>query len=428
MVGSGKPRASFRAGPDGCAQGWLSRVFLGRLVQLPRPMWILFCIQIIIRGGDFVFPFLTLFLTRKLGLNGTAAGLWVMANVVSGLLGTMVAGKVSDHVGRKHVLVACMLGNCLFTGVCGLLQPSMLIPRILVAACFFQGSMKPLIAAMVMDLCPPALRKEGFSLSYLGVNLGVAVGPMLAGFLFEHHLPWTFFTNSLALVFAMTILLWLVPAPPLSGNGKAPTGSTESAVRAFLGRPALVAFGVISIFLNLAYAQTGFGLTLYTSGMFGVHGAPVFGFLMTCNATVVIFWTTFLTRITRRLSGPMVMGMGASLYTVGFAMMAFRLDLHLLVASTLIWSFGEVLLAINTGAFIAEQTPVALRGRFQSICETLASSGRVLSPVLFGAVIAGAGVHVAWLLISLVAFGCAVAFGLLHASSGIGVAGSQVDC
>ena len=41
-----------------------------------------------------------------------------------------------------------------------------------------------------MDLCPADQRKEGFSLSYLGVNLGVAIGPMCAGLLFERHLPW----------------------------------------------------------------------------------------------------------------------------------------------------------------------------------------------------------------------------------------------
>ena len=136
---------------------------------------------------------------------------------------------------------------------------------------------------------------------------------------------------------------------------------------------------------------------------------------MSCNAMVVILSTTILTRATRGLSGPTVMGLGTALYTAGFAMLAFRLDLRLLALSTLVWSCGEVLLATNTGAYIAEHTPAHLRGRFQSICEALASTGRVLSPLVFGAVIAGAGIHLAWLLTALVTLGCTVAFGLLHA-------------
>ena len=84
----------------------MKRFFLGGFLDLPKAMWVLFVIQILLRGGDFVFPFLTLFLTRKLGLNGAQAGLWVMANVVSGLLGTMVAGKASDHLGRRNAIDA----------------------------------------------------------------------------------------------------------------------------------------------------------------------------------------------------------------------------------------------------------------------------------------------------------------------------------
>jgi len=379
-------------------------------------MWALFFIQIVMRGGDFVFPFLTLFLTRKLGLDGVSAGVWVMATVVSGVAGTLVAGKVSDHLGRTRVLLACMIGAGLLTGLCGLLPTSLLIPKVLVGASLFTGAMKPTLAALVMDLCPPDQRKEGFSLSYLGVNLGVAIGPMAAGLLFERHLPWTFGISSLSLAGAILLLLWMVPASgPRAPAGREPAGGS---LRAFLGRPALVAYAVISIFVSFAYAQTGFGLTLYASDSFGARGAQVFGTLMSCNAVMVIASTTFLTRVTRRLPVPMVMALGTALYTVGFAMLALRLGLHLLLGSTLVWTAGEILLAINTGAFIAGHTPAHLRGRFQSICEALASTGRILSPLVYGAVIASVGIHRSWLLTALVTLACTVAFGVLAARSG----------
>jgi MFS family permease len=176
------------------------RYLLGGFYDLPRSIWAIFFIQVIMRGGDFVIPFLTLFLTRKLGLDSAAAGLWVTATFVTGLLGTSVAGKVGDHLGQRRVLAACMVGTALLFGLCGFLPPSLLIPWILVVASFFQGSMRPVILATILDLCPPERRKESFSLSYLGINLGVAVGPMAAGFLFEKHLPWVFFGNNLALV------------------------------------------------------------------------------------------------------------------------------------------------------------------------------------------------------------------------------------
>ena len=396
----------------------LGRSLLGGFLDLPRAVWGLFFIQVILRGGDFVFPFLTLLLTRKLGLSGAAAGLWITANVASGLLGTMVAGKVSDHLGRRHVLAACMVGSGLLTGACGFLKPSLLIPEVLVIACFFQGSMKPIIAASIMDLCTPEQRKEGFSLSYLGVNLGVAFGPMIAGFLFERHFSWIFFGNTLALLCALSILFRMIPETRPSSSASVPEAERPvegGALRAFLERPLLVAFCVINLFLSFAYAQTNFGLTLYTSEYFGARGAAIFGLLMSTNACVVLASTTLLTRLTRRCSEPLTMGLGAALYTAGFAMLAFQLSLRLLLLSTFVWTSGEVLLAINMGAYLGNHTPGNLRGRFQSIRETMASGGRILSPVVFGAIITGAGVRVSWLVAAVVALACAAGFGWLHA-------------
>jgi MFS family permease len=387
-------------------------------------MWALFCVQIIIRGGDFVFPFLTLFLTRKLGLDGAAAGRWVTLTVLSGILGTVVAGKSSDHWGRKRVLAACMLGAGLLTGVCGLLQPTLLIPKVLALACFFQGAMKPTIAAMVMDLCPAAQRREGFSLSYLGVNLGVAVGPMAAGFLFEHHLSWTFFANTLFLALALVVLRAWIPSGRPQADAHLPMAERAAAqgtLPAFFSRPALAIYGLISLFVTFAYTQTGFGLTLYTSALFGAHGAPVFGFLMSLNAVVVVASTALLTRLTAGISSPLVMAMGSLLYTAGFGMLAFHLGLRSLALSTVVWTCGEVLLATNAGPYIAAHTPANLRGRFQAIFEAMNSTGRVLSPLLFGLVISRTGIHLSWLLAALVMLGCAAGFGMLHRSSAEGL-------
>jgi MFS family permease len=397
--------------------GRMARAGLGRFAGLPRPMWALFGIQVIIRGGDFVFPFLTLFLTRKLGLDGAAAGRWVTLTVLSGILGTVLAGKCSDHWGRKRVLGGCMAGAALLTGACGFLPPSMLIPKVLALACFFQGAMKPTLSAMVMDLCPADQRREGFALSYLGVNLGVAAGPMLAGFLFEHHLPWTFFANTLFLALAFGVLRLWVPARRPEPEGPVPISerpAQQGTLRAFLARPALAAYALISLGVSFAYTQTGFGLTLYTSSLFGAHGAPVFGFLMSLNAVVVIASTAILTRLTAGIAGPVVMALGSLLYTAGFGMLAFHLGLRLLAASTFVWTCGEVLLATNAGPYIAAHTPANLRGRFQAVCEALASIGRVLSPLVFGQVIARTGIHLSWLLAALVMLVCTAGFMLLQ--------------
>ena len=399
----------------------LDKRLLGGFRDLPAPLWAIFALQVITRGGDFVFPFLTLFLTRRLGLSSMAAGFWIMATAGSGLAGTLAAGKLSDHFGKRRVLGLCLLGGCLLTGLCGFLPPTLAIPKVLLGASFFQGSVKPILSTLVMDLCAPEQRKEGFSLSYLGTNLGVAAGPLLAGFLFERHLAWMFLGNSLAMIAAIAVLLRFVPGCGAARPG--PDGGPEQeaeggALGVLLKRPLLAGFLGITLLVSLAYDQTTFGLTLYTAQRFGARGAADFGFLMSFNAVVVLTATALVTRLTARLSGPLAMALGTGFYALGFAMLAFRLGMGLLMLSTLIWTQGEILLAINSGAYLAGQTPRNFRGRIQAFREVTWSAGRMLSPPVYGTLIAYAGIHASWAATALVALLCTAGFLLLHEREG----------
>ena len=51
---------------------------------------------------------------------------------------------------------------------------------------------RPASRSMLTDLSKAEERHKAFSLLYLGTNFGVAIGPMIAGFLFRNHLPWIF--------------------------------------------------------------------------------------------------------------------------------------------------------------------------------------------------------------------------------------------
>jgi hypothetical protein len=57
--------------------------------------------------------------------------------------------------------------------------------------------------------------------------------------------------------------------------------------------------------------------------------------------------------------------------------------MRLLMVSTLIWTTGEILLAINSGAYLASQTPWNFRGRFQAFREFVWSAGRILSSMAY---------------------------------------------
>ena len=72
---------------------------------LPSSIYILFIVRIINALGAFVGPFLTIFLSNKLGYSKEVIGLFIMINSFSTVPGSLIGGKISDAFGRKNVLV-----------------------------------------------------------------------------------------------------------------------------------------------------------------------------------------------------------------------------------------------------------------------------------------------------------------------------------
>lgn len=387
--------------------------FLRPYRALPRPVWIVFAVQIINRFGDFVTPFLSLFLTSRLGYDTATTGLFVTATIATGLLGTILAGKLSDHHGRKPILLVCLAISGTIIGLGGFLPPNGLIPWLLVIASFFQGALRPVISALIADVCPADQRKDAFSLSYYGINIGVAVGPMLAGFLFENHLPWIFWGDGLTTLIALVLVALFIPAlAPADlhheNNGHHEKAQKGSALKAFLSQPQVVLFCLMLVLINFMYNQTTFGLPIYTDSILKPGGAIAFGWLMSFNAMVVLVCTPFIVHVTRKQDQAQSMALGTALYAIGFGMMAFHLNLGLLLLSTLLWSLGEIFFSINTGAYLSARTPLNLRGQFQAYREILSSLGRMLSPLVCGAVMVSAGIYASWALIGFIGIAATV--------------------
>lgn len=380
--------------------------------RLSRPIWVLFAVQVINRMGDFVQPFLTLFLTRRLGFSGAATGFWVTSTIVAGTLGVLSAGRLSDSRGRKLVLFGGMGVSAVIIAVSGFMLSSPRIVWMLVGMSFFQGMVRPGISALIADLTAPDERKDAYALSYLGINIGVGVGPMIAGLLFERHAQWLFWGDAISSAIALVLIGLLIPNVrhdelPLHPNAAGEEAWNGNALVAFVRRPILVAFCFLILLVNVMYTQTHFALPMYTSLLFNEQGALAYGRVMSFNAVVVVLFTPFISHFNRRQEPLESMAVGSLLYAAGFSMMVVALPLPALYLSTLIWTLGEIMFSINSGVFMAANTPKNLRGQFQSYREFIASSGRIFSPLLAGLVIGSLSLFATW--------GFVAALGLLAA-------------
>ena len=368
---------------------------------LPTSIYILFISRIINRLGDFVKIFLTLYLTRYLDMDEKQTGLIITLIGLFSVAGTIIGGKITDHASRKKILLFSQTLSALTVGYCGFIPDSLMLPWILIIFNFFNGAARPVSSAMMTDLTTPENRAQAFSLLYLGINIGVSVGPLLAGFLFNNYRQWIFWGDSITTLLSVVLVLFFVPDLHRSDvKAHAPGEEHEKAplVIALYKRPVLLIYAVLALISSFVYSQHSFSLPLIFNHVLKEQGATFFGVIMSVNAVSVLILTPMLTTFLHKRKPLVNMAAGQICYAIGFGMLFFIFKSPLLFfLSTIIWTLGEILNAINSGVFVANHTPINYRGRFGAFFGTAKAIGHNLAPLISGLIISGTGLRFIWL-------------------------------
>tara|TARA_R110000868_G_scaffold144960_2_gene364472 strand:+ start:169 stop:1389 length:1221 start_codon:yes stop_codon:yes gene_type:complete len=129
--------------------------------------------------------------------------------------GTPVLGDLSDHVGRKKVLVICLVGvgiSYIISGISVMIDSVILLIVSRAVAGIFAGSMATAQAAVV-DVSHPDKKAVNISRLLLFASLGFVAGPLLGSFLTDSNLVswfsyWTPLFLAGFLAIGNAILLW----------------------------------------------------------------------------------------------------------------------------------------------------------------------------------------------------------------------------
>lgn len=364
-------------------------------------MYILFGATVINRFGDFVMPFLTMYLTTKIGLSFEIAGIIVTLSLLISIPASILGGKLADEFGRKKTYLIAQGGAALSLLPCAFLKNSVPIVIFLLIATFFNGAVRPPMNAIITDILPPHQRQQGFSLQYLGINAGVALGPIVAGFLFNNFLPMLFIGDALTSFIAL-YLIWEnieeaktedIKKTAYSEMEKEEEGSTISVL---LKRPEILMFLVVYILYSFVYTQHRFSLPLTTEAVFGGSGPSKFGFLMSINACTVLFCTVGVTSLTKHLKPLVNITIAGLIYAVGFGMIGVIHSYYMFMLSTVIWTLGEILVVTNFGVYLADNCPSNFRARFNAVGSLSWALGSALGTSLAGKFIQNIGLNYIW--------------------------------
>jgi MFS family permease len=382
---------------------WKS-VFKPYLV-LPFQVYILFLARIINRMGDFVIFFLTLYLTTFLNFSEKQAGIVVSFVGISSLCGSLFGGMLTDKSGRKKLILLFYSLSAFSVISCGFFPDSIMVIPTLLLFILFNGAARPISTALLTDITTKTQRPAAFSLLYLGINIGVSVGPLLAGFLFNAHRRWLFWGDGLTTLFSLILVGLFVKEPARSTDGDTNCFCYKegSSLKVLKNIPVLFWFFMLSVFSAFVYSQSSFTIPLQLQTLFGDRSAVIFGKIMSVNAATVLVLTPLLNKLFHNRP---------PLRQIAFSQLFFALGFGLLIIPvarpvffyfiTIIWTTGEILSSINSGVFIANNSPVNHRGRFSSFSLITKGIGCTLAPLVSGLVIGAKGIAFMWILVVII--------------------------
>lgn len=353
--------------------------------EYPGQFWLLFVGMLISTiGSSMIWPFLTLYVSKKLGLPLIQAASLVTINAVMGLIFSFIAGPVTDRLGRKWVMVIS-----LFVNGCMYLVMSHANTYAMFAVCqCVMGAFNPLYRvgadAMMSDLIPAEKRSSAYSLLRMSNNLGVSIGPALGGFIASRSYTLAFYLAAAGLIF-YSLMMALKARETLPAEAAASLKGKKvfSGYGHIFHDKEFMGFVVSFTFTSMLASMIWVLLPVYTNQNFGLSES-LYGWIPTTNAIMVVAFQYLINRVTRKHKPLWVLAVGTAFYAIGTTAVAFFTGFWGFWLCMVIVTVGELVLIPTATTFTANQAPTEMRGRYMSIYNLTASIASAVAPLLGG--------------------------------------------
>ncbi|MEU8775135.1 MFS transporter [Streptomyces sp. NPDC048606] len=363
---------------------------------LPRAFWWLWASTLVNRLGAFVATFMTLYLTLDRGYSASFAGLVVALHGLGGVVSSLVAGVMTDRLGRRPTMLAANVGTAASVALLGFMEHPAAIAAVALLVGMASNASRPAVSAMMADIVRPEDRVRAFALNYWAINLGFAISATLAGFVAEYsYLAGFLGEAALTLVCAVLVFLKLPESRPEKG-----TSSARGAAEPEIGLGTVLRdgrfMGVVglSFLISLIFTQGSVGLPV-AMGAAGFSPGD-YGLVVAVNGLLIVLLQIPVTRFIEHRDPRRLLVASALLAGYGFAMTAFAGPLWAYALTVCVWTLAEIVNSPIQMGLVVRLSPAHGRGRYQGMYTMSWSVAALVAPLMAGFVIDRLGAQWLW--------------------------------
>lgn len=348
-----------------------------------RPIRGLLLSVAVARCSVMLLPFYGAYLavTRQ-GLPSAAIGLVIGAFGVGALLADVAVSSLTKHRSERSVAVLGMVGVSTVVAVISVTPGLLALTALTAFWGFCYELINPISYTLAAKSMPESSRRFAFAAVRLAVNVGMGIGPVLAGVLYKVTpvlLVWGTAIGYLlaAAILAKTTLTGDQPVDESSSDVADVLASTRSQ-----DEFRFWAFFAAIVPVHLAYALPPTVLSVYViqhlgkppiwvSTIFAVNAALV----ITCEISInhlMIHWRRRTTLLVGYLCG-----------LIGFGLMGFGEHLAMLLAATAVWTLGEMIVFPAILDHVSAISPERLKARNIGFYAAGVNLGVLVAPLCF---------------------------------------------
>lgn len=266
----------------------LSRAFsfyIGSFTGFSREVWLLALVTFVNRAGTMVVPFMSLYLTKDMGLTKEEVG-WIMSSFGAGsVVGSWLGGKLTDKLGFYDIMVGALLTSGLAFIVLQYVHGFWPFCIGVFVLLLLSDAFRPAMFVAIRTYAKPENRTRAVTLLRLAVNLGFSLGPALGGLIIA---GWSysglFWVDGVTCLAAMGIMLLFIPRKQaLKDNAAARSTAQRSPYRdgpylffwlimVLIGIAFLQYFSTVPLFYSEVHHLSEFTIGL----LFGLNGLLIF--------------------------------------------------------------------------------------------------------------------------------------------------------
>jgi MFS family permease len=341
--------------------------------KFSKDFWLLmFASFIDMLGGSLIFPFFSLFMTRKFNVGMTEVGtMFLVWALTSGLIGNVIGGALADRFGRKTNMIMGLIASAASALLMVVIQDIVVFYIAIAIVGIFQDIAGPARQAMIADLVPEELRDDAYGMFRIVFNLSVTIGPAIGGFMASRSFEMLFFADmAISLLVAMFVFIFLPETRPVSvvtiEHKEEKFGDTFKGYGQVLRDKLYIAFIVVSMLSTLMYFNMNSTLSVFLVNHRSVSPEQ-FGYILSLNAGMVVVLQLLFTRWTAKWKPMIAIAFGNLLYVIGFTMYGIVGSYALYLVAMVIITIGEMIYAPKEQTLVANFAPEHMRARYMAI-------------------------------------------------------------